>query len=109
MSPTAARKGGAIGGFGSCMEARGITDAELTEGCRRAGMEELTGGTRQTDLVPGFGAPPRPPCRVLGRLVQLNQRGTSRLHAFVHAPSGSSSILVTDGTAAGTRGKTKRG
>ena len=35
------KRGGEIGVCGSCMEARGITDAELEEGCHRSSMDEL--------------------------------------------------------------------
>ncbi len=33
--------GGAVGVCGSCMDARGLADAELIEGARRSSMEEL--------------------------------------------------------------------
>jgi uncharacterized protein involved in oxidation of intracellular sulfur len=46
-----ARKGGEIGVCGSCMDARGITDGELAEGCRRSSMEELTDWTQQAERV----------------------------------------------------------
>ena len=39
------RRGGVIGVCGTCMDARGITEAELAEGCRRSTMEELTDWT----------------------------------------------------------------
>jgi uncharacterized protein involved in oxidation of intracellular sulfur len=37
-----ARRGGRIAVCGTCMEARGITDAELLEGTQRSTMAELT-------------------------------------------------------------------
>ncbi|MBI4083648.1 MAG: DsrE family protein [Candidatus Lambdaproteobacteria bacterium] len=46
-----ARKGGEIGVCGTCMDARGIREEELAEGCRRSSMEELTGWTRAADRV----------------------------------------------------------
>ena len=36
------RHGGEIGVCGSCMDARGVTDAELAEGTRRSTMDELS-------------------------------------------------------------------
>jgi uncharacterized protein involved in oxidation of intracellular sulfur len=49
-----ARKGGEVGVCGSCMDARGITNEELTEGTRRSSMEELTNWTQQADRVLTF-------------------------------------------------------
>lgn len=37
--------GGAIGVCGSCMDARGMSEEELAEGCHRSTMEELTDWT----------------------------------------------------------------
>ena len=36
---------------GTCMDARGLTDAELTEGARRSTMDELAGATVEADKV----------------------------------------------------------
>jgi len=36
---------------GSCMDARGIRDEEVVEGCRRSSMEELTETTLEADKV----------------------------------------------------------
>ncbi|MFI5399425.1 MAG: DsrE/DsrF/TusD sulfur relay family protein [SAR324 cluster bacterium] len=44
-------KGGEVGVCGSCMDARGIGIPELSEGCRRSSMEELTGWTQQAERV----------------------------------------------------------
>jgi sulfur relay (sulfurtransferase) complex TusBCD TusD component (DsrE family) len=33
------------------MDARGITDVELAEGCRRSSLEELTDWTQRADRV----------------------------------------------------------
>jgi uncharacterized protein involved in oxidation of intracellular sulfur len=41
----------AIGVCGSCMDARGITEAELLEGTRRSSMEELADWTQWADRV----------------------------------------------------------
>jgi uncharacterized protein involved in oxidation of intracellular sulfur len=48
------RRGGAIGVCGSCMDARGIADAELIEGTRRSSMDELTDWTAGADRVVTF-------------------------------------------------------
>lgn len=45
------RHQGRIGVCGSCMDARGMTDAELAEGCHRSSMEELTEWTLWADKV----------------------------------------------------------
>ena len=42
---------GAIGVCGSCMEARGLQDAELVEGSRRSSLEELTDWTLWAERV----------------------------------------------------------
>ena len=49
-----ARKGGEIGVCGSCMDARGIGEADLTPGCRRSSMEELADWTQAADRVLTF-------------------------------------------------------
>jgi uncharacterized protein involved in oxidation of intracellular sulfur len=36
---------------GSCMDARGIADAKLADGCRRSRLEELTRWTAEADRV----------------------------------------------------------
>ena len=51
MLRSVGRRGGEVGVCGTCMDARGITDAELAEGCRRSTMEELTDWTQQTERV----------------------------------------------------------
>lgn len=43
------RRGGEIGVCRSCMEARGIADAELTDGTHRSTMEELANWTQWAD------------------------------------------------------------
>lgn len=45
------RAGGEIGVCGTCMDARGIADAELAEGCRRSTLDELTQWTRSAERV----------------------------------------------------------
>ena len=42
MLRTVHRREGVIGVCGSCMDARGITDGELVEGCHRSSLGELT-------------------------------------------------------------------
>lgn len=51
MLRSATRRGGAIGVCGTCMDARGITDGELADGCRRSSMDELTDWTQHADRV----------------------------------------------------------
>jgi uncharacterized protein involved in oxidation of intracellular sulfur len=51
MLRSVARRGGEIGVCGTCMDARGITDAELAEGCSRSTMDELTDWTQQAERV----------------------------------------------------------
>ena len=48
------RHGGAVGVCGTCIEARGITDGELTEGARRSSLDELTAWTLEADRVLTF-------------------------------------------------------
>ncbi len=45
MLKAAGRRGAEIGVCGTCMDARGIADAELVEGTRRSTLDELTGWT----------------------------------------------------------------
>ena len=49
-----ARRGGQIGVCGTCMDARGITEAELAQGCHRSSMDELTDWTLWADKVVVF-------------------------------------------------------
>ena len=42
---------GEIGVCGSCMDARGLADGDLAEGCRRSTMDELTTWTQWADRV----------------------------------------------------------
>jgi len=49
-----ARRGGAIGVCGTCMEARGIAAEELVEGAHRSTMEELADWTLWADRVVVF-------------------------------------------------------
>jgi uncharacterized protein involved in oxidation of intracellular sulfur len=51
MLRSVARRGAEIGVCGTCMDARGITDAELVEGCHRSTLEELTDWTQQANRV----------------------------------------------------------
>jgi len=46
-----AAHGGEIGVCASCMDARGISDAELVEGTRRSSMDELTSWAQEADKV----------------------------------------------------------
>ena len=49
MLRSVTRRGGKVGVCGTCMDARGITEDELAEGCHRSTMEELTDWTQQAD------------------------------------------------------------
>jgi uncharacterized protein involved in oxidation of intracellular sulfur len=54
MLKNVARNKGEIGICGTCMDARGITEAELAEGTRRSTLEELTDWTIWADRVLTF-------------------------------------------------------
>ena len=43
------RKGGQVGVCSTCMDARGMTEAELTEGARRSTLDEWTTWTVEAD------------------------------------------------------------
>ena len=45
------RRGGEVGVCGTCMDARGMGDAELAEGTRRSTLEELTDWTQWAERV----------------------------------------------------------
>ena len=49
-----ARRGGKIGVCGTCMDARGIGDAELSEGTQRSTMTELAEWHQWADKVVAF-------------------------------------------------------
>ncbi len=51
MLKGAARAGAEIGVCGSCMDARGITDEELTRDTRRSSLDEMTDWTQWADKV----------------------------------------------------------
>jgi uncharacterized protein involved in oxidation of intracellular sulfur len=51
MIGTCARHGVEIGCCGTCMDARGITDIGLAEGCHRSSLEELTDWTQAAGKV----------------------------------------------------------
>ena len=51
MLRSVARRGGDIGVCGTCMDARGIQEAELVDGSHRSSMDELTDWTQQSDRV----------------------------------------------------------
>ena len=48
------RHGGTVAVCGSCIDARGIADGELTEGTRRSTLDELTTWTHESDRVLAF-------------------------------------------------------
>lgn len=47
-------KGGTVGVCGTCMDARGITDAELADNTKRSSLSELTDWTLWADKVVVF-------------------------------------------------------
>jgi uncharacterized protein involved in oxidation of intracellular sulfur len=49
-----ARRGGEVGVCGTCMDARGIAETELTEGAHRSTLEELTTWTQWAEKVMVF-------------------------------------------------------
>jgi uncharacterized protein involved in oxidation of intracellular sulfur len=51
MLGSVARRGGEVGVCGTCMDARGIAEIDLAEGCRRSTLDELTDWTQQADRV----------------------------------------------------------
>jgi uncharacterized protein involved in oxidation of intracellular sulfur len=51
MLGAAIRCGAAVGVCSTCIDARGIADAELTGGSRRSSMDELTAWTLEADKV----------------------------------------------------------
>lgn len=51
MLHAASRHGAEIGVCGSCMDARGITEGELTDGTHRSTMDELTNWTQWADRM----------------------------------------------------------
>ena len=51
MLKVSLRHGGAVGVCGSCMDARGLTEAELVEGTRRSSLDELTDWALWADRV----------------------------------------------------------
>lgn len=51
MLHTCARHGAEIGVCGSCMDARGITEGELTDGARRSTMDQLADWTQSASRV----------------------------------------------------------
>ena len=51
MLRSVTRRGGKVGVCGTCMDARGIRDDELADGCLRSTLDELTDWTLQADRV----------------------------------------------------------
>jgi len=51
MLKAVVRRGGSIGVCGTCMDARGITEADLVTGCHRSTLDELTDWTAQSNAV----------------------------------------------------------
>lgn len=51
MLRSVARRGGVIGVRGTCLDARGIREAELVDGSHRCSMDELTDWNQQSDRV----------------------------------------------------------
>ena len=51
MLRSVTRRGGKVGVCGTCMDARGITEDELADGCHRSTLDELTDWTQEADRV----------------------------------------------------------
>ena len=51
MLRSVTRHGGLVGVCGTCLDARGIADGELAEGCARSTLEQLTDWTQQAGRV----------------------------------------------------------
>jgi uncharacterized protein involved in oxidation of intracellular sulfur len=51
MVRSVVQRGGEVGVCGSCMDARGLREAELAAGARRSSMDELTQWTLEADKV----------------------------------------------------------
>ena len=49
MLASVLKRGGRVGVYGTCMDARGISEQELVEGARRSTMDELTQWTVEAD------------------------------------------------------------
>jgi uncharacterized protein involved in oxidation of intracellular sulfur len=54
MLRTLAKLGGEVGVCGSCMDARGIAEGDLEEGCHRSSMDELTTWTVSSTRTVAF-------------------------------------------------------
>lgn len=51
MLASVLRRNGRVGVCGTCMDARGLTDADLVEGARRSSLDEWTAWTLAADKV----------------------------------------------------------
>lgn len=51
MLHAVAKHGGEVGVCGTCMDARGLTETDLTEGTHRSTLEQLTDWTQWADRV----------------------------------------------------------
>jgi len=51
MLRSVAKRGGVVGVCGTCMDARGMNDADLAEGMRRSSLDEVTEWTLWADKV----------------------------------------------------------
>jgi len=51
MLRSVAKRGGEIGVCGTCMDARGITDGELSDATHRSSLDQLTDWTQWADKV----------------------------------------------------------
>lgn len=54
MIEVVARRGGAVGCCGTCLDARGITEDLVCKGAHRSSMDELTGWSLWADKVVSF-------------------------------------------------------
>lgn len=51
MLHAVSRRGGDIGACSTCMDARGLADDDLAEGCRRSSLDELARWTLEAERV----------------------------------------------------------
>ena len=54
MLSAVVRRGGTVGVCGTCMDARGISEAELVEGAHKSSLDEWTAWTVESDKVLTF-------------------------------------------------------
>jgi uncharacterized protein involved in oxidation of intracellular sulfur len=51
MLRSVVKRGGEVGVCGTCMDARGLSGEDLTEGCTRSSMDQLTSWTQEAERI----------------------------------------------------------